>query len=51
MPLYYIHWKSGHREGWTPLAYTEADANAIIKARQQNDPDATFELIPAKAEQ
>ena len=49
--LYYIHWKSGHREGWTPIPFTQQDAAAIIKARKESDPDAVFDLIPVKAEQ
>jgi len=46
--LYYYHWKSGHKEGYSPLPYTRAEIERIFTERRQTDPEVTYELIEAE---
>jgi hypothetical protein len=48
--LYYYHWTSGHKQGFSPLPYTAADIERIFAERRKDDPGVTYELTEAGVE-
>jgi hypothetical protein len=48
--LYYYHWISGHKQGFSPLPYTAAEIERMFQARRKDDPGVTYELIEAEEE-